>query len=135
VDCNDTGYRGRCGLYEVMAISNSLREMIIERRPSSDLKQQAMKEGMLTLRADGLEEVQEGPYFVGRNTQGDKRLLEGEVSMFNLRDLLHEMIEKRASDLHITAGLPPQLRVDGHIVSTTHDKLTPRTLSRSRTAF
>jgi len=45
--------------------------------------------------------------------------------MFNLRDLLNEMIEKRASDLHITAGLPPQLRVDGHIVSTTHDKLTP----------
>jgi twitching motility protein PilT len=45
--------------------------------------------------------------------------------MFNLRDLLHEMVEKRASDLHITAGLPPQLRVDGHIVSTTHDKLTP----------
>jgi twitching motility protein PilT len=45
--------------------------------------------------------------------------------MFNLRDLLNEMIEKRASDLHITAGLPPQLRVDGHIVSTSHNKLTP----------
>jgi twitching motility protein PilT len=45
--------------------------------------------------------------------------------MFNLRDLLHEMIEKKASDLHITAGLPPQLRVDGHIVSTSHEKLTP----------
>ncbi len=45
--------------------------------------------------------------------------------MINLRDLLHEMIEKRASDLHITAGLPPQLRVDGHIVSTSHDKLSP----------
>jgi len=45
--------------------------------------------------------------------------------MVNLRDLLHEMIEKRASDLHITAGLPPQLRVDGTIVSTSHEKLTP----------
>lgn len=45
--------------------------------------------------------------------------------MINLRDLLHEMIEKRASDLHITAGLPPQLRVDGQIVSTTHEKLSP----------
>ena len=45
--------------------------------------------------------------------------------MVNLRDLLHEMIEKRASDLHITAGLSPQLRVDGQIVSTSHEKLSP----------
>jgi len=45
--------------------------------------------------------------------------------MFNLRDLLIEMIEKKASDLHITAGIPPQLRIDGHIASTSHDKLTP----------
>jgi twitching motility protein PilT len=45
--------------------------------------------------------------------------------MFNLRDLLLEMIEKKASDLHITAGLPPQLRIDGHITTTPHDKLTP----------
>ena len=45
--------------------------------------------------------------------------------MINLRDLLHEMIQKRASDLHITAGVPPQLRVDGDIVSTDHAVLTP----------
>ena len=38
--------------------------------------------------------------------------------MINLRDLLHEMIDKKASDLHITAGLSPQLRVDGQIVPT-----------------
>ena len=38
--------------------------------------------------------------------------------MVNLRDLLQEMIDKGASDLHITAGVPPQLRVDGEIVST-----------------
>lgn len=45
--------------------------------------------------------------------------------MVNLRDLLEEMIEKRASDLHITAGVPPQLRVDGMIVSTDHEVLSP----------
>jgi len=45
--------------------------------------------------------------------------------MVNLRDLLQEMIEKRASDLHITAGVPPQLRIDGEIVSTDHEVLTP----------
>jgi twitching motility protein PilT len=45
--------------------------------------------------------------------------------MVNLRDLLQEMIDHKASDLHITAGVPPQLRVDGEIVSTEHDPLTP----------
>jgi twitching motility protein PilT len=45
--------------------------------------------------------------------------------MVNLRDLLQEMIDKKASDLHITAGVPPQLRVDGNIVGTDHDPLTP----------
>ncbi len=45
--------------------------------------------------------------------------------MINLRDLLEEMIEKKASDLHITAGVPPQLRVDGEILSTDAETLTP----------
>ena len=45
--------------------------------------------------------------------------------MINLRDLLQEMIDNKASDLHITAGVPPQLRIDGNIVSTEHDPLTP----------
>ncbi|MDH3216734.1 MAG: type IV pilus twitching motility protein PilT [Candidatus Krumholzibacteria bacterium] len=45
--------------------------------------------------------------------------------MTNLRDLLNEMIEKKASDLHITAGLPPQLRVDGEIRGTDYAPLTP----------
>jgi len=45
--------------------------------------------------------------------------------MVNLRDLLQEMIDKKASDLHITAGVPPQLRIDGEIVSTDHEVLTP----------
>jgi twitching motility protein PilT len=43
----------------------------------------------------------------------------------NLRDLLQEMIEKRASDLHITAGVPPMLRVDGVICRTNHAVVTP----------
>jgi twitching motility protein PilT len=43
----------------------------------------------------------------------------------NLRDLLQEMIDKRASDLHITAGVPPMLRVDGIICRTSHPVITP----------
>jgi len=45
--------------------------------------------------------------------------------MLNLRDLLQEMIEKKASDLHITAGVPPMLRVDGVIYKTSHPITTP----------
>lgn len=45
--------------------------------------------------------------------------------MINLRELLQEMIDKKASDLHITAGIPPQLRIDGNIAPTTHELLSP----------
>jgi twitching motility protein PilT len=45
--------------------------------------------------------------------------------MINLRDLLQEMIEKGASDLHLTAGLPPMVRVDGEVLPTDHEALTP----------
>jgi twitching motility protein PilT len=45
--------------------------------------------------------------------------------MVNLRDLLQEMIEKGASDLHLTAGLPPMVRVDGEILSLDREVLTP----------
>ena len=47
------------------------------------------------------------------------------MSVINLRDLLQEMIEKGASDLHLTAGLPPMLRVDGDIAPTDRPVLTP----------
>jgi len=58
--CNETGYSGRLGLYEVMAISPAIREMILDRRSVSDLKKQAVEEGMLTLRSDGLQKFKKG---------------------------------------------------------------------------
>jgi twitching motility protein PilT len=45
--------------------------------------------------------------------------------MINLRDLLQEMIEKGASDLHLTAGLPPMVRVDGEVMPTDREPLSP----------
>ncbi len=59
-DCNDSGYRGRQGLYEVMAMSSSLRKMIMQEVGSDELREQAVKEGMLTLRVDGLRKVERG---------------------------------------------------------------------------
>jgi type IV pilus assembly protein PilB len=58
--CNGSGYKGRVGLFEVMEISDSLREMIITSQPASDLRTTAMAEGMLTLRQSGLEKVRDG---------------------------------------------------------------------------
>ncbi|MEJ2722373.1 MAG: ATPase, T2SS/T4P/T4SS family, partial [bacterium] len=60
IECNDTGYSGRLGLYEVMSVSSAIREMIIERRQAADIKQKSIEEGMLTLRADGLEKFKRG---------------------------------------------------------------------------
>ncbi|HET6347867.1 MAG TPA: type IV-A pilus assembly ATPase PilB [Candidatus Krumholzibacteria bacterium] len=58
--CNDTGYKGRVGLYEVMEISPSLREMIVDRASNHEIKTQAEKEGMLTLRNDGIWKFKDG---------------------------------------------------------------------------
>jgi type IV pilus assembly protein PilB len=58
--CNDTGYKGRVGLYEVMEVSQTLREMIVDRASNNEIKAQAAKEGMLTLREDGIYKFKEG---------------------------------------------------------------------------
>jgi type IV pilus assembly protein PilB len=58
--CGGTGYKGRVGLFEVMASSEMLRHLILEGAPVSELRRQAMAEGMVTLRQSGLKKVREG---------------------------------------------------------------------------
>jgi type IV pilus assembly protein PilB len=58
--CGGSGYRGRQGLYEVMAMSPSLRRMILQNASTADLQQQAISEGMLTLRMDGMVKIKQG---------------------------------------------------------------------------
>jgi len=60
VACNETGYKGRQGLYEVMPITHTIREMILNRNSTTEIKNQGMKDGMLTLRADGVEKFKKG---------------------------------------------------------------------------
>ena len=60
LECNGTGYHGRHGVYEVMAVSQRVRELVLERAPSSDIKRLAIDEGMLTLRRDSLEKLKRG---------------------------------------------------------------------------
>jgi type IV pilus assembly protein PilB len=58
--CNGTGYKGRVGLYEVMEITEELRELILVGASALELKKKAVEEGMITLRRSGLRKVMEG---------------------------------------------------------------------------
>ncbi|OPX98837.1 MAG: Type II secretion system protein E [Syntrophorhabdus sp. PtaB.Bin006] len=58
--CNNTGYKGRIALYEVMAISPTIRDMIISGARVTEIRNTAIEEGMLTLRQSGLVKVQNG---------------------------------------------------------------------------
>lgn len=60
VTCNSTGYKGRCGLYEVMEITPNIRELIIERGSTAEIKKSAMDDSMMTLRIDGLDKFKKG---------------------------------------------------------------------------
>ena len=59
-DCNQSGYKGRIGLYEVMPISPEMRSMILKGASSDDIAKFAKKEGMVTLRDDGIDKVKNG---------------------------------------------------------------------------
>jgi type IV pilus assembly protein PilB len=58
--CNQTGYKGRVGLYEVMAVADELRELILVGASGLELRRKAIDEGMITLRHSGLRKVKDG---------------------------------------------------------------------------
>ena len=58
--CGGSGYKGRQGLYEVMAMSPTLRRMVLQGASTAELQQQAISEGMLTLRMDGMVKLRQG---------------------------------------------------------------------------
>ena len=58
--CGGTGYKGRAGLYEVMSLSAELRRLILKGASTGELSEQAVKDGMLTLRMDGLVKIKKG---------------------------------------------------------------------------
>ena len=58
--CGGTGYRGRQGLYEVMATTSDLRKLIMQGASVDEIRQQALDDGMLTLRMDGMKKVEKG---------------------------------------------------------------------------
>jgi type II secretory ATPase GspE/PulE/Tfp pilus assembly ATPase PilB-like protein len=60
LECSGTGYRGRSAITELLDLSDHIREMIINRKPTSEIKRAAREEGMTFLRDSGLKKVREG---------------------------------------------------------------------------
>ncbi len=58
--CNDTGYKGRKGIYELLVVNDAIRTLINERAPTVVLRQKAVELGMVTLREDGLRGIFDG---------------------------------------------------------------------------
>jgi type IV pilus assembly protein PilB len=60
LECSGTGYHGRTAICELLDLSDHVREMIIARRPTSEIKRRAKEEGMLFLRDSGIAKVRAG---------------------------------------------------------------------------
>jgi type IV pilus assembly protein PilB len=60
MECSGTGFRGRTAIHELLDLTERIREMILERRPASEIKRAARDEGMTFLRGSALDRVREG---------------------------------------------------------------------------
>jgi len=58
--CNNTGYKGRIGLYEVMEVTDEIRELILIGASALELRKKAIEDGMITLRESGLHKIRAG---------------------------------------------------------------------------
>ncbi|MFC1750095.1 GspE/PulE family protein [Pseudomonadota bacterium] len=59
-DCNDTGYRGRIGLHEMLSTNPKIKQMILTHAPAADIHRESLQSGMRTLKQDGIEKVLQG---------------------------------------------------------------------------
>ncbi len=60
LECSGTGYHGRTAICELLDLTDHIREMIVDRRPTSEIKRAAIQEGMITLRDSGLGKIRAG---------------------------------------------------------------------------
>ncbi len=60
IQCNNTGYRGRMGVYEYLNVSETIKELVLKKASTIEIENIAIEEGMITLRADGMNKIKEG---------------------------------------------------------------------------
>jgi len=58
--CRGTGYRGRSGIFELMTVTDEIRDLILKERPAHEIEQLAMSQGMVSLRQDAIQKVTQG---------------------------------------------------------------------------
>ena len=109
--CNQTGYKGRVGLYEVMEIAEELRELILVGASGLELRRKAIDEGMITLRQSGLRKVKDGMFGDLGARQG-ARLVRCRSVLFPDR---------------------PHVRADGHVGAVAAVRRAPPLAARSAT--
>jgi type II secretory ATPase GspE/PulE/Tfp pilus assembly ATPase PilB-like protein len=59
-ECDNKGYKGRIGIFEVLVVTPAIEDLAVKRRPASEIHEQAIKQGMLTMRQDGILKVLQG---------------------------------------------------------------------------
>ncbi len=60
LECSGTGFHGRTAICELLDLTDRIREMIVDRRPTAEIKRVAREEGMITLRESGLAKIRDG---------------------------------------------------------------------------
>lgn len=78
-NCQNTGYRGRSGIFELMVVTDEIRGMILSRQPSTEIRKVAVRQGMSNLRTDGWRLVREGRTTPEEVVSATRE--EGEISM------------------------------------------------------
>ncbi len=73
IECDGTGFHGRLAVSELLDLSDTIRELILAKRPGSEIKRVAKEEGMVFLRESALQKVFEGVTTLARGQQGDLR--------------------------------------------------------------
>ncbi len=60
VHCHHTGYKGRCGLYEVLQMTSEMKSLVLRTSDANELKNKAVESGMVTLQRDGVDKITKG---------------------------------------------------------------------------
>jgi type IV pilus assembly protein PilB len=58
--CGNTGYQSQIGIYEMLKVTEAVRDLILKQSSGTDIKKQAIKDGMVTMFEDGLQKVEQG---------------------------------------------------------------------------
>ncbi len=137
--CGGSGYRGRVGLYEVMNDVPGDPDAGARTPPAEEIRDVAVRQGMVRLRDDGLQKVRHGTHLDGRDRARHRQQLSRDAARnfsssrrlplletrfcaadraamdIDFADLLMEVVNRRASDLHLSSGAHPTVRVRGRL--------------------